>query len=349
MKFLDQCKIYLRSGAGGDGCCSFRREKFIEYGGPDGGDGGRGGSIVFEAVAGLNTLIDFRYKQHFKAERGHHGMGRNRTGAAGADLIIPVPVGTEVLDEERETVIADLAHAGDRVVLLEGGQGGLGNDHFKSSTNRAPRKTIPGGEAQEMWVWLRLKLLADAGLVGLPNAGKSTFLSAVSRARPKIGDYPFTTLKPQLGVVHVDDKEFVLADIPGLIEGAHEGAGLGDRFLGHIERCGVLLHLVDGTEENVTVAYRTIRRELKAYGHGLDDKDEIVALSKVDALDPATRKSRLAKLKRAAKKPVYALSAATGDGVRDILRAIAERVGRETVPEEAVTEETTDIWSPLDN
>lgn len=351
MKFLDQCKIYLRSGAGGDGCCSFRREKFIEYGGPDGGDGGRGGSIVFEAVAGLNTLIDFRYKQHFKAERGHHGMGRNRTGAAGADLVIPVPVGTEVLDEERETVIADLAHAGDRVVLLEGGQGGLGNDHFKSSTNRAPRKTIPGGEAQEMWVWLRLKLLADAGLVGLPNAGKSTFLSAVSRARPKIGDYPFTTLKPQLGVVHVDDKEFVLADIPGLIEGAHEGAGLGDRFLGHIERCGVLLHLVDGTEENVTAAYRTIRRELKAYGHGLDDKDEIIALSKVDALDPATRKSRLAKLKRAAKKPVYALSAATGEGVRDVLRAIAERVGRETVPEEvaAAPEEAAADWSPLDS
>lgn len=350
MKFLDQCKIYLRSGAGGDGCCSFRREKFIEYGGPDGGNGGRGGSIVFEAVAGLNTLIDFRYRQHFKAERGHHGMGRNRTGAAGADLIIPVPVGTEILDEARETVIADLAHAGERVVLLEGGQGGLGNDHFKSSTNRAPRKTTKGGEAQEMWVWLRLKLLADAGLVGLPNAGKSTFLSAVSRARPKIADYPFTTLKPQLGVVHVDDKEFVLADIPGLIEGAHEGAGLGDRFLGHIERCGVLLHLVDGTQENVTGAYRTVRRELKAYGHGLDQKDEIIALSKVDALDPATRKAQLAKLKRAAKKPVYALSAATGEGVRDILRAIAERVGRATVPETAAeqTAEASADWSPLD-
>lgn len=354
MKFLDQCKIYLKSGAGGDGCCSFRREKFIEYGGPDGGNGGRGGHVIFEAVPGLNTLIDFRYRQHFKAERGHHGMGRSRSGAAGADLVIPVPVGTEILADDQETVIADLSQAGDRIVLLEGGHGGLGNEHFKSSTNRAPRHTVPGGEAQEMWVWLRLKLLADAGLVGLPNAGKSTFLAAVSRANPKIGDYPFTTLKPQLGVVHIDDQEFVLADIPGLIEGAHEGAGLGDRFLGHIERCGVLLHLVDGTQEDVSGAYRTVRRELMAYGQGLDDKEEIIALSKLDALDADTRKKRLAKLKRAAKKPVLALSAASGEGVREILRALAARVGRATVPKkekeaDAAAPTDTGAWSPLDH
>lgn len=353
MKFLDQCKIYLKSGGGGDGCCSFRREKFIEYGGPDGGNGGRGGSVIFEAVPGLNTLIDFRYRQHFKAERGHHGMGRSRSGAAGVDMIIPVPVGTEIMAEDQETVIADLSQAGDRIVLLEGGQGGLGNEHFKTSTNRAPRLTIPGGPAQEMWVWLRLKLLADAGLVGLPNAGKSTFLAAVTRATPKIGDYPFTTLKPQLGVVHIDDQEFVLADIPGLIEGAHEGAGLGDRFLGHIERCGVLLHLVDGTQEDITGAYRTIRRELKAYGHGLAEKQEIIALSKVDALDAETRKKLVAKLKRSAKKPVVALSAASGEGVRDILRQLAAKVGRVTVPEKteveaAPTAATGDTWSPLD-
>lgn len=350
MKFLDQCKIYLRSGAGGDGCCSFRREKFIEYGGPDGGNGGRGGHVIFEAVPGLNTLIDFRYRQHFKAERGHHGMGRSRSGAAGKDLVIPVPVGTEILAEDQETVIADLSHPGDRILLLEGGQGGLGNEHFKSSTNRAPRHTVPGGPAQEMWVWLRLKLLADAGLVGLPNAGKSTFLATVTRATPKIGDYPFTTLKPQLGVVHIDDQEFVLADIPGLIEGAHEGAGLGDRFLGHVERCGVLLHLVDGTQEDVSGAYRTVRRELIAYGHGLDEKEEIVALSKVDALDDETRKKRLAKLKRTAKKPVMALSAASGEGVRDVLRALAAKVGRATTPkqpEDAAPEDGA--WSPLNS
>ncbi len=319
MKFLDQAKVYISSGKGGAGCVSFRREKFIEFGGPDGGNGGKGGDVWVECVDGLNTLIDYRFQQHFKAKTGMHGMGRNRTGANGADAVLKVPAGTQVFDEDGETLLADMTEVGQKVRLLEGGRGGLGNLFYKSSTNRAPRKAQPGEPAKEMTIWLRLKLIADAGLVGLPNAGKSTFLAAVSRAKPKIADYPFTTLHPQLGVVHVHGSEFVLADIPGLIEGAHEGAGLGDRFLGHVERCNVLLHLVDGTEEDVAGAYKSIRRELKEYGHGLAEKPEIVALSKCDALDDKTRTKRVKALEKAVKAPVRAISAASGEGVQDVL------------------------------
>jgi GTP-binding protein len=321
MKFLDQAKIYLRSGDGGAGAVSFRREKFIEFGGPDGGDGGRGGDIVIEAAENLNTLIDFRYQQHFKAERGHHGMGKNRSGAAGKSLTVKVPVGTQVLDEDKETVLADMTRPGQRIVLLKGGDGGRGNAQFKSSTNRAPRRADPGWPGEERWVWLRLKLIADAGLVGLPNAGKSTFLAASSAARPKIADYPFTTLHPQLGVVRLDDAEFVLADIPGLIEGAHEGAGLGDRFLGHVERCRVLIHLVDGTQDDIAGAYRTIREELSAYSPLLAEKPELVALNKCDALDADMIDEKAAALSREVKRPVHRISGATGRGVRELLFA----------------------------
>ncbi|HQS48436.1 MAG TPA: GTPase ObgE, partial [Xanthobacteraceae bacterium] len=286
MKFLDLAKIYVRSGDGGAGCVSFRREKFIEFGGPNGGDGGRGGDVWVECVDGLNTLIDYRYQQHFKAKKGEHGMGANRTGAKGADVVLKVPAGTEILDDDEETVLADLTEVGQRIRLLAGGNGGFGNAQFKTSTNQAPRRANPGLEGQEKWIWLRLKLIADAGLIGLPNAGKSTFLAATTAAKPKIADYPFTTLHPGLGVVRVDDREFVLADIPGLIEGAHEGHGIGDRFLAHIERCRALLHLVDGTCEHAGKAYKTVRAELAAYGAGLDEKPEIVALSKIDALSP---------------------------------------------------------------
>jgi GTPase len=328
MKFLDQAKIYIRSGDGGAGAVAFRREKFIEFGGPDGGDGGRGGDVVVECVDGLNTLIDYRYQQHFKAEKGHHGMGANRTGADGKDAVIRVPVGTQILEDDQETLVADLTKPGQRVVLLHGGDGGKGNAHYKSATNRAPRKSTPGYPGEERWLWLRLKLVAEAGLVGLPNAGKSTFLATVSQARPKIADYPFTTLHPNLGVVAVDGDSFVMADIPGLIEGAHEGKGVGTRFLGHVERCGVLLHLVDGTEENVAAAYRTVRGELEAYGHGLTDKAELVALTKCDALDKDAIKKKLAALKRAAGrgKTVVAISAVAGIGMQDTLRAIRDRV-----------------------
>jgi len=326
MKFLDQAKIHIRSGAGGDGCVSFRREKFIEYGGPDGGDGGRGGDVVFECVAGLNTLIDFRYTQHFKAERGHHGMGENRTGRAGKPLVIKVPLGTQIIAEDGETLLADMTEIGQRVIMAEGGHGGRGNTHFKSSTNRAPRRFGPGGEAIEMSLWLRLKLLADAGLVGLPNAGKSTFLAAVTRAKPKIADYPFTTLTPQLGVVNVDEREFVLADIPGLIEGAHEGAGLGTRFLGHVERCRVLLHLVDATQDDVVGNWRTVRQELKAYGHGLDRKKEILALNKIDALTDEEIEKKRAQLARSSRKSVHVVSGAAGMNVPDILRLLLKAV-----------------------
>jgi GTP-binding protein len=322
MKFLDQAKIFVKSGDGGAGCVSFRREKFIEFGGPDGGDGGRGGDVIVEAADNLNTLIDFRYQQHFRAERGHHGMGKNRTGADGKPTIIRVPVGTQILDDDRESLLADFTHAGQRLVLCKGGDGGRGNAHFKSSTNRAPRRFEPGWPGQERWLWLRLKLIADAGLIGLPNAGKSTLLAATSAARPKIADYPFTTLHPQLGVVRLDETEFVLADIPGLIEGAHEGAGLGTRFLGHVERCGVLIHLIDGTIENVGAAYRTIRAELKAYSPVLAAKPEIVALNKCDALDAAAIKSKSAALKRAAKSTPHRISGATGQGVKDLMRAV---------------------------
>ncbi|MGK9168853.1 GTPase ObgE [Inquilinus limosus] len=354
MKFLDEAKIFLKSGDGGNGCVAFRREKFIEFGGPNGGDGGRGGDVWVEAVDGLNTLIDYRYQQHFKAERGHHGMGSDRSGAKGQDAVLRVPVGTQVLDDDKETVLADLTEVGQRIRLLKGGDGGFGNAHFKTSTNRAPRRADPGWPGEERWVWLRLKLIADAGLVGLPNAGKSTFLAATSAARPKIADYPFTTLHPNLGVVRVDDHEFVLADIPGLIEGAHEGAGLGDRFLGHVERCGVLLHLVDGTQEDVAEAYRVVRGELAAYGAGLAGKPEIVGLNKTDALDPGTLAARLKTLKAAAgrKAKVMALSGATGGGVQEVLRLLWTRIA-ESRPAPAAEEQPApaDItpWAPSDS
>jgi GTP-binding protein len=327
MKFLDEAKIFVKSGDGGAGACSFRREKFIEFGGPDGGDGGRGGDITIEAVDGLNTLIDYRYQQHFKAQRGHHGAGRDRSGPAGDSIHLKVPAGTQILDEDKETVIADLRKVGDRIVLCKGGDGGRGNATFKSSTNRAPRRYEPGWPGEERWIWLRLKLIADAGLIGLPNAGKSTFLAAVSRAKPKIADYPFTTLRPQLGVVHVDTNEFVLADIPGLIEGAHEGAGLGDRFLGHVERCRVLIHLVDGTQDDVARDWQTIRAELAAYGHGLADKPEILALNKVDALDEDTIALQIELLREVAgDRPIMTVSGATGIGVTELLRAAWQKI-----------------------
>jgi GTP-binding protein len=348
MKFLDQAKIYVRSGDGGAGCVSFRREKFIEFGGPDGGDGGRGGDVIVECVDGLNTLIDYRFKQHFKAKTGVHGMGKNRTGANGADVVLKVPAGTQVLDEDEETVLADLTEAGQRIVLCKGGNGGFGNAYFKTSTNQAPRRANPGLEGQERWIWLRLKLIADAGLVGLPNAGKSTFLAAVSAAKPKIADYPFTTLHPNLGVVGVDGREFVLADIPGLIEGAHEGIGLGDRFLGHVERCGVLLHLVDGTSEHAGKAYKVVRGELEAYGGGLIDKPEIVALSKADALSPELRKEQLARLKRAAKKTPVALSALSREAVEATLRQLLAVIdeAREQEKAEAMPQIKEEAWRP---
>jgi GTP-binding protein len=328
MKFLDQCKVYIRAGDGGAGAVSFRREKFIEYGGPDGGDGGRGGDVWAEAVEGLNTLIDFRYQQHFKAKTGGHGMGKERHGADGADVVLRVPVGTQILDEDKEHLLADLAEAGARVLLAKGGNGGFGNAHFKSSTNRAPRHANPGQPGEEHTIRLRLKLIADAGLIGLPNAGKSTFLAAVSAAKPKIADYPFTTLHPQLGVVEVDGREFVLADLPGLIEGAHGGTGLGDRFLGHTERCRVLLHLIDGTSADAGEAYRIVRGELEAYGHGLTDKPEIVALSKSDALTKDATKTQAGKLKKACKKTPLVLSAQSGDGVQEALRALLKIIDK---------------------
>ena len=322
MKFLDQAKIYIRSGDGGAGCISFRREKFIEFGGPDGGDGGRGGNVFAECVEGLNTLIDYRYQQHFKARKGEHGMGQNRAGGKGADVVLKVPAGTEILDEDGETVIADLTHVGQKIRLARGGNGGFGNAYFTTSTNRAPRRANPGQEGQERWIILRLKLIADAGLVGMPNAGKSTFLATVTAAKPKIADYPFTTLHPGLGVVRTYGREFVLADIPGLIAGASEGVGLGDRFLSHVERCRVLLHLVDGTNEHAGQAYRTVRQEIEAYGHGLAEKPEIVALSKADALDPKTLKEQVARLKRATGRTPLVLSAASGQGVQEALQAL---------------------------
>jgi len=340
MKFLDEAKVYIRSGDGGNGCVAFRREKFIEFGGPNGGNGGRGGDVVVACVDGLNTLIDYRYQQHFKAQRGANGMGKDRSGANGSDVVLKVPVGTQVFEDDRETLIADLTRVGERFVLARGGNGGFGNAHFKSSTNRAPRHANPGLPGEERWIRLRLKLIADAGLIGRPNAGKSTFLAAVSAARPKIADYPFTTLHPGLGVVGVDGREFVLADIPGLIEGAHEGLGLGDRFLGHVERCKILLHLVDGTTEHAGEAYRTVRRELEAYGSVLADKPEIVALSKSDALTPDIRRKQLARLRRAAGRPPLVVSAATGDGVPAVLRALLAAIDQQAT-------ETTDVAEPV--
>jgi GTP-binding protein len=328
MKFLDEAKVYIASGAGGNGCVSFRREKFVEFGGPNGGDGGKGGDVVVEAVTGLNTLIDYRYQQHFKAQRGANGMGKDRAGANGRDAVLKVPVGTQIYEEDGETLIADLTRVGQRAIISRGGNGGFGNAYFKSSTNRAPRHANPGQPGEERTIRLRLKLIADAGLIGLPNAGKSTFLAAVSAARPKIADYPFTTLHPQLGVVGVDGREFVLADLPGLIEGAHEGTGLGDRFLGHTERCRVLLHLIDGTAEDAGAAYKIVRAELEAYGHGLTDKPEIVALSKADAMTPEAIKAQTAKLNKACKKIPLVLSAQSGQGVQDALRELFKEIDK---------------------
>ena len=339
MQFLDQCKIYLKSGNGGRGSASFRREKFIEFGGPDGGNGGKGGDIVFAAADNLNTLIDFRYRQHFRAANGRPGAGREKSGANADDLVLQVPAGTQIMDEDNNLVLADMTRPGERVVFLRGGDGGFGNAHYKSSTNRAPRRADPGWPGKEAWVWLRLKLIADVGLVGQPNAGKSTFLAAVSHARPKIADYPFTTLRPQLGVVRLDDREFVIADLPGLIEGASEGAGLGTRFLGHVERCAVILHLIDGTADDVVDAYKTIRGELAGYGHGLIEKPEIVGLNKIDAIDPDEVKKKLRALSRAAGRgaTVLPLSGVSGEGVPAVIAALMQAIeaAREPVLAEA--------------
>ena len=342
MKFLDLAKVYIRSGGGGAGCVSFRREKFIEFGGPDGGDGGNGGSVWAEAVEGLNTLIDFRYQQHFFAKSGQPGMGSQRTGKTGEDIVLKVPVGTEILDEAQETVIADLTQVGQRVLLAKGGNGGWGNLRFKSSTNRAPSRANPGQEGVERTIWLRLKLIADAGLLGLPNAGKSTFLAAVSNARPKIADYPFTTLVPNLGVVGIDGKEFVMADIPGLIEGASEGRGLGDQFLAHVERCSVLLHLVDGTSSTIAKDYKAILRELEAYSETLSDKPRITALNKIDALDAKTIAARKRSLEKASGGPVFAMSGVSGQGIPEVLRALWSIIA-ET---QAVHAPEEDEWRP---
>src|SRR5580704_13463161 len=345
MKFLDEAKVYIRSGDGGNGCVAFRREKYIEFGGPSGGNGGRGGDVIIEVVDGLNTLIDYRFQQHFKAQKGTNGMGKDRHGANGKPVVLKVPVGTQIFDEDRETLIHDFTALGEKFVLAEGGNGGFGNAHFKSSTNRAPRNANPGQPGDERWIWLRLKLIADAGLVGLPNAGKSTFLSKVSAARPKIADYPFTTLHPQLGVVNADGREFVLADIPGLIEGAHEGVGLGDRFLGHVERCRVLLHLVDGAAGDAGAAYETVRAELSAYGHELAEKPEIVALNKADAMNAADIKQQVTSLKRAAKQAPLVVSAVRGDGVTEVLRALLKVI--EKARRAAAAPSTADTaWHP---
>jgi GTP-binding protein len=354
MKFLDQCKVYVKSGGGGDGCVSFRREKFIPFGGPDGGDGGRGGDVIVEAVDGLNTLIDYRYQQHHKAQRGMHGMGANRTGSDSPTLVLKVPVGTQVFEEDQETLIADLDKLGDKVLLAKGGSGGWGNTQFKSSTNQAPRRFNPGHEGEERWIWLRLKLIADAGLLGMPNAGKSTFLGAVSAAKPKVADYPFTTLVPNLGVVSLGiGSSFVLADIPGLIEGAAEGAGVGTRFLGHVERCSVLLHLVDGTQDDVADAYRIIRGELEKYGGGLIDKPEIVALNKIDALTKEEIAEKAKQLKKACGSTPLRISGATQKGVPETVQKLFEiisedkRAQREAqIEAEKTPEEKEEGWTP---
>ncbi len=344
MKFLDLAKVYIRSGGGGGGAVSFRREKYIEYGGPDGGDGGKGGSVWVEAVDGLNTLIDFRYQQHFFAKNGQQGMGKQRTGKDGDDIILRVPVGTEILDEDQETVITDLTELGQRVLLAKGGNGGFGNLHFKSATNQAPRRANSGQEGIERTIWLRLKLIADVGLLGLPNAGKSTFLAATSNARPKIADYPFTTLHPNLGVVGVDNAEFVVADIPGLIEGAHEGRGIGDRFLGHVERCAVLLHLVDGTSENVVEDYATIIGELEAYGGELAEKPRVTVLNKVDALDDEMTDAAAAELEEASGGPVMRMSGAAKLGTTEVLRVLRGQIEEDRVRLRAPEEDVP--WRP---
>jgi GTP-binding protein len=331
MKFLDQAKLYVKAGDGGPGCVGFRREKFIEYGGPDGGNGGRGGHVVLQATHNLNTLVDYRYKQHFKAKRGTQGMGQNRTGGAGEDLVLKVPVGTQVFAEDNQTLLFDLTRAGEEVVIARGGEGGLGNAHFKSATNRAPRKSTPGETGEEFTLWLRLKLIADVGIIGLPNAGKSTFLATVTSARPKIGNYPFTTINPQLGVAEIDGYEFVIADLPGLIEGAHEGVGLGDRFLGHAERCSVLLHLVDGgmTHQEIAQAYATVRKEITAYGHGLENKREVVGLNKVDLMSSGDMERKRRVLAELAGVTPLPLSGEQGVGLTEVLRALAKAIAEE--------------------
>jgi GTP-binding protein len=347
MKFLDQAKVYVRSGDGGAGSVSFLREKFVEFGGPNGGNGGRGGDIIIECVDGLNTLIDYRYQQHFKAKTGVHGMGKNRTGADGADVVLRVPVGTQVFEDDNETLVADMTAVGQRVVLLSGGNGGFGNAHFKTSSNQAPRHANPGQIGVEKWIWLRLKLIADAGLVGLPNAGKSTFLAAVSAAKPKIADYPFTTLHPNLGVVSVGERDFVLADIPGLIEGASDGAGLGDRFLGHVERCGVLIHLVDGTQDDLEAAYVTIRTELAAYDERLGEKPEIVVLNKIDSIDPEELKAKAKLLRKISKADVRLISGVTGQGVEQVLHAVIATLDEEKAAKaELERRKTAPSWTP---
>jgi len=344
MKFLDLTKVYIRSGAGGGGCVSFRREKYIEFGGPDGGDGGGGGSVWAEAVDGLNTLIDFRYQQHFFAKNGQPGMGKQRTGKDGDDIVLRVPVGTEILDEDEETVLADMTELGQRVELARGGNGGWGNLHFKSATNQAPRRANPGQDGVERTLWLRLKLIADVGLLGLPNAGKSTFLAATSNARPKIADYPFTTLHPNLGVVAVDNVEFVVADIPGLIEGAHEGRGIGDRFLGHVERCAVLLHLVDGTSQTIEQDYQTIINELVAYDGPLAGKPRITVLNKVDALDEEEQLSALKTLEKASGGSVMAMSGVARTGVTEVLRALRGKIDDDRLRQRPQEEDAP--WQP---
>jgi GTP-binding protein len=346
MKFLDIARVNLRSGQGGHGCVGFRREKFVEFGGPDGGDGGDGGDVWAEAVEGLNTLIDYRYQQHFFARNGQGGMGQQRTGKSADDVVLKVPVGTEIFEEDGETLVADLTRPGQKVLLAKGGNGGWGNLRFKTATNQAPRTANPGQDGVERTIWLRLKLIADAGLLGLPNAGKSTFLAATSNAKPKIADYPFTTLHPNLGVVGVDGAEFVLADIPGLIEGAHEGRGLGDLFLGHVERCAVLLHLVDGTSETLVDDYRVIIEELEAYGGGLADKPRITALNKIDALDEEERADAIAALRAAAGgEQILTLSGATGEGVTEVLRALRAVIRSSRAETEAAEQERAP-WTP---
>jgi GTPase len=350
MKFLDEAKVYIRSGDGGNGCVSFRREKFIEFGGPNGGDGGKGGDVIAETVPGLNTLIDYRYQQHFFAKNGGGGMGKDRHGANGADAVLKVPVGTQVYEEDGQTLLADLTATGERIVLAHGGNGGFGNAHFKSATNRAPRRANSGQPGEERTIRLRLKLIADAGIVGLPNAGKSTFLAAVSAAKPKIADYPFTTLEPQLGVVKIDETDFVLADLPGLIEGAHEGVGLGDRFLGHAERCGAILHLVDGTGDAVAKTYKVIRGEVEAYGHGLSEKHEIVALNKIDAIPKAALAKKKAALEKACGQEVHLISGVSGAGIETVLRAMAKEIRARRKPQtkaaKAAAKAAKEKWTP---
>lgn len=346
MKFLDQARIFIRSGNGGAGAVSFRREKYIQFGGPDGGDGGKGGDVWVECVNGLNTLIDYRYQQHFKGKTGVHGMGKNRTGARGAEVVMKVPVGTQVLEEDNDTLIADLTELGQRVLIAKGGNGGFGNARFKSSTNQSPRRANPGEDGVEKAVWLRLKLIADAGLLGLPNAGKSSFLASVTAAKPKIADYPFTTIHPNLGVVRQDARECVLADIPGLIEGAHEGAGIGVRFLGHVERCRVLLHLVDGTSENVVLDYKTVCAELVAYGGGLAEKTTYVVLNKIDAMSDEDIQQRAAELSEASGSDVMLMSGATGEGVENVLRAVFSMIEEDRAAEQ-VADEPESEWSPV--